>query len=268
MSAATAGVALALAGTLLQRLIYNPLASPDILGVSSGATVALILISVLTGNMIQTSLWGAALTGSALVLGLLLLLGRRHQFAPATLILTGIALTAGLEAFVQFFLAQGALSNYRILLWLSGSTYRVSGEQSVLFASVIAGLTVIILALSRRLTLISIGRTFAQARGLHTGRTALLMLILVALLCALVTATVGPLAFTGLIAPHMAALCGAQKVKSQLIFAGLAGAVLMIWADWLGQTLIWPSQIAAGTLVSVLGGSYFLGLMLVSRFRK
>ncbi|EDV0150315.1 iron chelate uptake ABC transporter family permease subunit, partial [Salmonella enterica subsp. enterica] len=127
-------VALALAGTLLQRLIYNPLASPDILGVSSGATVALILISVLTGNMIQTSLWGAALTGSALVLGLLLLLGRRHQFAPATLILTGIALTAGLEAFVQFFLAQGALSNYRILLWLSGSTYRVSGEQSVLFA--------------------------------------------------------------------------------------------------------------------------------------
>lgn len=268
LSAAAAGVALALAGTLLQRLIYNPLASPDILGVSSGATVALILISVLTGNMIQTSLWGAALTGSALVLGLLLLLGRRHQFAPATLILTGIALTAGLEAFVQFFLAQGALSNYRILLWLSGSTYRVSGEQSVLFASVIAGLTIIILALSRRLTLISIGRTFAQARGLHTGRTALLMLTLVALLCALVTATVGPLAFTGLIAPHMAALCGAQKVKSQLIFAGLAGAVLMIWADWLGQTLIWPSQIAAGTLVSVLGGSYFLGLMLVSRFRK
>ena len=72
----------------------------------------------------------------------------------------------------------------------------------------------------------------------YTGRTALLILTLAALLCALVTATVGPLAFTGMIAPHMAALCGAQKVKSQLIFSGQAGAVLMICADWPGQTLI------------------------------
>ncbi|QCJ70563.1 Fe(3+)-hydroxamate ABC transporter permease FhuB [Providencia heimbachae] len=268
LTALMAGIALAIAGTLLQRLIYNPLASPDILGVSSGATVSLIMVSMLLGTTIQTSLWGVALLGSLFVLALLLLLGRRHQFAPASLILIGISLTACLEAFVQFFLAQGTLSNYRILLWLSGSTYRVNSQQSLLFATAIIILVILTLSLHRWLTLLSIGRAFSQARGLHAGRATMLLLGLVALLCALVTATVGPLAFIGLVAPHMAALLGAQKVKSQLIFGGLLGATLMVWADGLGQMVIYPSQIAAGTLVAILGGSYFLILMMINRFRS
>lgn len=267
LTALMAGIALAIAGTLLQRLIYNPLASPDILGVSSGATVSLIIVSMILGTTIQTSLWGVALLGSLLVLALLLLLGRRHQFAPASLILIGISLTACLEAFVQFFLAQGTLSNYRILLWLSGSTYRVNDQQAILFAIAIILLVIVTLSLNRWLTLLSIGRAFSQARGLHAGRATMLLLGLVALLCALVTATVGPLAFIGLVAPHMAALLGAQKVKSQLILGSLLGATLMVWADWLGQIVIYPSQIAAGTLVAILGGSYFLALMVINRFR-
>ena len=267
LTALIAGIALSVAGTLLQRLIYNPLASPDILGVSSGATVSLILVSMILGTTIQTSLWGVALLGSLLVLALLLLLGRRHQFAPASLILIGISLTACLEAFVQFFLAQGTLSNYRILLWLSGSTYRVNDQQAILFSIIVVLLVIVTLSLSRWLTLLSIGRAFSQARGLHAGKATMLLLGLVALLCALVTATVGPLAFIGLVAPHMAALLGAQKVKSQLILGSLLGATLMVWADWLGQLIIYPSQIAAGTLVAILGGSYFLALMVINRFR-
>ncbi|MGJ3352133.1 Fe(3+)-hydroxamate ABC transporter permease FhuB [Providencia sp. Je.9.19] len=267
LTALIAGIALSVAGTLLQRLIYNPLASPDILGVSSGATVSLIMVSMILGTTIQTSLWGVALLGSLLVLALLLLLGRRHQFAPASLILIGISLTACLEAFVQFFLAQGTLSNYRILLWLSGSTYRVNDQQAILFSIIVVLLVIVTLSLSRWLTLLSIGRAFSQARGLHAGKATMLLLGLVALLCALVTATVGPLAFIGLVAPHMAALLGAQKVKSQLILGSLLGATLMVWADWLGQLIIYPSQIAAGTLVAILGGSYFLALMVINRFR-
>ncbi len=267
LTALIAGIALSVAGTLLQRLIYNPLASPDILGVSSGATVSLIMVSMILGTTIQTSLWGVALLGSLLVLALLLLLGRRHQFAPASLILIGISLTACLEAFVQFFLAQGTLSNYRILLWLSGSTYRVNDQQAILFSIIVVLLVIVTLSLSRWLTLLSIGSAFSQARGLHAGKATMLLLGLVALLCALVTATVGPLAFIGLVAPHMAALLGAQKVKSQLILGSLLGATLMVWADWLGQLIIYPSQIAAGTLVAILGGSYFLALMVINRFR-
>lgn len=267
LTALFAGVALAIAGVILQRLIYNPLASPDILGVSSGATFALVFSSLILGSTLQTSQWGTALLGSGVVMIILLVLGKRHQYAPASLILTGIALTASLEAFIQFFLAKGSLSSYKILLWLSGSTYRVTEQQAIYFALAIIFIVGVVLLLTRWLALISISRSFALARGLHTAQASIILLIIVSLLCALVTSTVGPIAFIGLVAPHMAVLIGAQKIKSQLILSGLIGATLMVWADWLGQILIYPAQIAAGTLVAILGGSYFLCLMLLNRNR-
>ncbi|EGQ9324851.1 Fe(3+)-hydroxamate ABC transporter permease FhuB [Vibrio cholerae] len=267
LTALFAGVGLAIAGTLLQRLIYNPLASPDILGVSSGATFALVFASLFLGQSLQSTHWMTALLGSAAVLVVLLLFGRRHHYAPSSLILTGIAITALLEALVQFTLAKGTGDSYQILLWLSGSTYRVSGEQALLLSVGVVGLTLLALGLSRWLTLISIGRGFATARGLSASRASLVLLILVALLCALVTATMGPVSFVGLIAPHMAMMLGAQRASSQLLFAALVGGTLMLWADWLGQALLFPSQIAAGTLVAIIGGSYFLLLLLSQRAR-
>ncbi|EKT56259.1 Fe(3+)-hydroxamate ABC transporter permease FhuB [Providencia sneebia] len=267
LAALFAGLALSIAGVLLQRIIYNPLASPDILGVSSGASAALVLTSLLLGTAIQTSLSGVALLGSLAVLTLLLILGRRQHYAPASVILTGICLTATLEAFVQFFLAQGTLSSYRILLWLSGSTYRMNGSQALIFAFAVLILCTLTICLSRWLTLLSVSRTFAQGRGLHAQKANILLLVLVALLCALVTSTVGPIAFIGLIAPHMAFLLGAKKAKQQLIIGGLIGAILMLWADWLGQTVIYPAQIAAGIFVAILGGGYFLLLMALNRMK-
>ncbi|EGR4342726.1 TPA: Fe(3+)-hydroxamate ABC transporter permease FhuB [Vibrio cholerae] len=267
LTALFAGVGLAIAGTLLQRLIYNPLASPDILGVSSGATFALVFASLFLGQSLQSTHWMTALLGSAAVLVVLLLLGRRHHYAPSSLILTGIAITALLEALVQFTLAKGTGDSYQILLWLSGSTYRVTGEQALLLSVGVVGLTLLALGLSRWLTLISIGRGFASARGLSASRASLVLLILVALLCALVTATMGPVSFVGLIAPHMAMMLGAQRAPSQLLLAALVGGTLMLWADWLGQALLFPAQIAAGTLVAIIGGSYFLLLLLSQRAR-
>ncbi|EKF9407466.1 Fe(3+)-hydroxamate ABC transporter permease FhuB [Vibrio cholerae] len=267
LTALFAGVGLAIAGTLLQRLIYNPLASPDILGVSSGATFALVFASLFLGQSLQSTHWMTALLGSAAVLVVLLLLGRRHHYAPSSLILTGIAITALLEALVQFTLAKGTGDSYQILLWLSGSTYRVTGEQALLLSVGVVGLTLLALGLSRWLTLISIGCGFATARGLSASRASLILLILVALLCALVTATMGPVSFVGLIAPHMAMMLGAQRAPSQLLLAALVGGTLMLWADWLGQALLFPAQIAAGTLVAIIGGSYFLLLLLSQRAR-
>lgn len=213
LAALFAGIALAIAGVILQRLIYNPLASPDILGVSSGATFSLVFSSLILGSTLQTSQWGIALLGSCVVMIILLILGKKHQYAPASLILTGIALTASLEAFIQFFLAKGSLSSYKILLWLSGSTYRVNSEQALYFAFAITLIVGCVFLLTRWLALISISRSFASARGLHTERASIILLIIVSLLCALVTSTVGPIAFIGLVAPHMAALLGAQKLN-------------------------------------------------------
>ncbi|MFA0085760.1 Fe(3+)-hydroxamate ABC transporter permease FhuB [Vibrio sp. 10N.261.51.F12] len=262
------GIGLAIAGTLLQRLIYNPLASPDILGVSSGATFALVFSSLFLSQSVLGAQWGVALFGSLSVLIVLLLLGKKHQFAPSSLILTGIAITALLEAMVQFCLARGTTDSYEILLWLSGSTYRVTDTQASSLALGVIVLSIISVSLSRWLSLISIGRDFTKGRGLSVNGASLVLLSIVALMCALVTSTMGPVSFVGLVAPHMAMLIGAQKPHQQLFVSCLIGGTLMIWADWIGQVALFPTQIAAGTLVAILGGSYFLILMLVSRIKR
>lgn len=268
VTALFAGIALAIAGTILQRILYNPLASPDILGVSSGATFALIISTLFLTSSVLTAHWSVALMGSLIVLALLLMLGKRHNFSPASVILTGIALSALLSALVQFFLIKGSAESYQILLWLSGSTYRVTGQKSLFLAFFVSILALSSIALSRWLTLISIGREFSNARGLKAEYANLVLLIIVALMCAIVTSTMGPVSFVGLVAPHMAILAGAQKAKYQLLIASLIGATLMLWADWLGQVILYPAQVAAGTLVAIIGSGYFLVLMMLQRFRN
>ncbi len=267
ISAISVGVALSVAGIILQRIVYNPLASPDILGVSSGATFAIIITGVMVGSVLAAFNWGVAFLGSLTVLMLLLIIGKRSHFNPSNFVLSGIALSALLQALVQFALAQGSGESYKILLWLTGSTYRVTSTSALMLLIAVLVLLAIVFALSRWLTLISIGRAFSDARGLNPSSANTILLLIVALLCAFSTATVGPVSFVGLVAPHMAMMLGARKVKEQLFVGSLIGATLMVWADWLGQIAIYPSQIAAGTLVAIIGSTYFLFLMLKSKFR-
>ncbi|HCE3305674.1 TPA: Fe(3+)-hydroxamate ABC transporter permease FhuB [Vibrio parahaemolyticus] len=267
ISAISVGVALSIAGIILQRIVYNPLASPDILGVSSGATFAIIITGVMVGSVLAAFNWGVAFLGSLTVLILLLIIGKRSHFNPSNFVLSGIALSALLQALVQFALAQGSGESYKILLWLTGSTYRVTSTSALVLLISVLVLLAIVFALSRWLTLISIGRAFSNARGLNPSSANTILLVIVALLCAFSTATVGPVSFVGLVAPHMAMMLGARKVKEQLFVGSLIGATLMVWADWLGQIAIYPSQIAAGTLVAIIGSTYFLFLMLKSKFR-
>lgn len=261
VTAACAGVGMAVAGLILQRLIRNPLASPDILGMSAGATLTLVLYTVFVGGSIHEAGPVLAFAGSAGVLAILLLLGRRTHYAPGIMILVGISLGALIEAVVHFVLAKGSEQAYTILGWLSGSTYRVSDAKALWFAAGTAVLFVVALSTARWLTLISAGDHIALARGLDTGRARLVLLILACALCALVTAVMGPVAFVGLLAPHVATLMGARKVWPQLWLAPLSGMVLMIFSDWLGWAMLYPKQMPAGTIAAILGGSYFIFLL-------
>lgn len=261
VAALSAGIGLAVAGVILQRLIRNPLASPDILGLSAGATLTLVLTATLLGGSIRDAGPVVAFGGCLLILLVLFWLGRRHNYAPAILALMGISLAAMLDAVVQFSLARGGQDTTAIVGWLAGSTYQVTASQSLallfgtLLMAVLAGLG------HRSLTLISVSDSFAASRGLDVSKTRLGLLFLASLLCAQVTSVLGPIAFIGLLAPHMATLFGARKVLPQLIFAAVFGATLMIFADWLGRVAIYPMQLPAGVLASVVGGSYFIWLL-------
>ncbi|TKF03529.1 Fe(3+)-hydroxamate ABC transporter permease FhuB [Vibrio kanaloae] len=265
LTAIFAGGGLAVAGVILQRLVYNPLASPDILGVSAGAVLTLIFSSLFMGYSIHSLSPWIAFLGSAMALCLLLFLGKKHQFAPSILILTGISLTAVLEALVQFSLTRVGEGKYTLLAWLAGSTYRVEPESATIMAIVITVCIGAAVLLSRWVTLIATGRQFASARGLNISIAYASLLCIVAILCSVVTTTMGPVAFVGLLAPHIAAMVGARLVRKQIILSFLIGAALMLFANWLGQVVVFPAQLAAGTLVSIIGGSYFIFLLLKSR---
>jgi iron complex transport system permease protein len=265
LTALAAGMGMALAGAILQRLLRNPLASPDIMGMSQGATLTLVASVVLWGGSIFDSGAGGAFVGSSMVLLLLIILGRRHDFSPGIMALVGISIAALMDALVQFLLASGSDAAFAILNWLNGSTYRVAAEDALFLFTAVLMILGVSLLLHRWLTLISAGDGIAAARGLAVGRARLVLLTIAALLTALVTAIIGPVAFVGLLAPHMASLLGARSARDQIAISALAGAGLMLLSDWLARTLIYPAQLPAGMVASVLGGVYFIALLTRSR---
>lgn len=259
------GAGMAVSGVIMQRLIHNPLASPDLLGVSAGAVFALVGTSTLLGWRIGELGPLVAFAGSISVLLFLLLLGRHFRFAPAPMILTGVALSAFIETLIQGVLMKGTEEVYDILRWLAGSTYRVTQEQAWVLMLGVSVLIMISLMLHRWLSLMSMGRSIAAARGVNASRTFVLLLILAVSLCSWVTAIVGPIAFVSIVAPHLASLLGARRVRMQLFLSALLGAGFLQLADWLGQVVIYPNQIAAGTMAAIIGGICFIVLLLKNR---
>jgi ABC-type Fe3+-siderophore transport system permease subunit len=268
LAALASGIGLAVAGVILQRLLRNPLASPDMLGISAGATLALLVVSGMTGLLVQQVGGSVACIGCLLVLGLLYILGRSRQFAPGYLALVGIALSALLDGLVQFILAKGDVNAYAVLGWLVGSTYKVQAGQSVMLCVAVVLLTVLACVFHRGLTLFSIGDPMAHGRGLHLASMRLFYLTLVALFCAVITTIVGPIIFLGLLMPHMAHRLGARTVHEQILIAAALGAVMMLLADWIGQVIIFPYQLPAGLCASIISGSYFIGLLLWQRHQQ
>lgn len=261
MVALLAGIGLAFAGTVIQRISNNPMASPEVLGISSGAALALVL-GTLTGVAIereQQMLLGTL--GAASVTGLVWLMGRRHNFAPTQTLLTGIALSAGLDALLRIAMSSGHDNAAALLTWLSGSTYLVSLGDMWLLAGGVCLVGILALSLHRWVTLVSLGEVTATSLGLNATMVRLVLLLIVAALTTLCTIVIGPLSFIGLLAPHMARSLHQYRAIPQMITAALLGAIIMVTADWIGRTLWFPWQFPAGLLASLIGGGYFLYLM-------
>lgn len=261
MVALLAGIGLAFAGTVIQRISNNPMASPEVLGISSGAALALVL-GTLTGLAIereQQMLLGTF--GAASVTGLVWLMGRRHNFAPTQTLLTGIALSAGLDALLRIAMSSGHDNAAALLTWLSGSTYLVSLNDMWLLAGGVCLVGALALSLHRWIALINLGEVSATSLGLNATLVRLALLLIVAALTTLCTIVIGPLSFIGLLAPHMARSLHQYRAIPQMLTAALLGAIIMVAADWIGRTLWFPWQFPAGLLASLIGGGYFLYLM-------
>ncbi|MGL6568724.1 Fe(3+)-hydroxamate ABC transporter permease FhuB [Aeromonas caviae] len=258
LAAGAAGVLLALAGTLLQRVSNNPMASPELLGVSGGTFMGVIAAALLLPALPQPMMLLGGLVGAFACLLLLVLINRRNGFQPERILLSGIAITALFEPLQTIALANGDLRVQQLLSWMSGSTYYVT--QPVALALVVLALLMLAACLlaSRWLDLMPMGPAVATALGIHLGRAQLTILLLVAVLTASATMVIGPLSFAGLLAPHLARLMGLVRARWHLLGAAGCGALLMVSADWIGQQILFPQEVPVGLVSTLLGGAYFM----------
>ncbi len=263
LSAAATGVMLATAGVLIQTITHNPMASPEVLGVSSGSAVGVLL------SVILLAVFGLPISlGSMLVAGtlgalavLLLILWLARSLNPAHLLLVGIAISALMNGILSIIKLSGDPRLQAILSWLSGTTYSAKPETVWWLMGISVVLAVASCLLIQPLRALSLGSTVARGIGVNLRLSQLTIMIVIAGLSTASTLAVGPLSFIGLMVPHLATSLGAVQLQRQLPLAMLLGAGLMIVADWLGRYVIFPYEIPAGTIASIIGGLYFLILM-------
>ncbi|MBY5330612.1 Fe(3+)-hydroxamate ABC transporter permease FhuB [Rhizobium leguminosarum] len=263
LAALTSGAMLAVAGSILQRLTGNEMASPEVLGISAGATfgVAIALFAVAPGFSGQ---FAFAVAGAISVLFVIFVSSRRSAFAPERVLLAGIALSAMVDAVVGVLSSTGDPRAVLLMRWMSGSTYLIDGSTAAMEVALGAVLITVSLAARRWLDILPLGPSPSAAVGIPLAKSRFALFGLAGLLTAAATLTVGPLSFIGLMGPHLAREAGLARALPQMVGAALIGGGLMVAADFVGRTIVSPYQIPAG-LVSALIGAPFLMLMMRKR---
>ncbi|MBL4835691.1 MAG: Fe(3+)-hydroxamate ABC transporter permease FhuB [Pseudomonas sp.] len=261
LAAAGAGIMLAIAGTIIQRISGNPMASPELLGISGGSAIALMASIFLLRSPDNVTLITAGTVGALAALAVLVVLNRRSGYIPERLLLTGVAITALFDAVRSIVLSGGDPRGQQVVAWLSGSTYYVDLSSGVFIALVAIVVMAATRPLARWLDILPLGAATASSLGIGLNASRLLLLVLIALLTACATLVIGPLSFVGLLAPHLARLLGFGRAREHMLGAALIGALLMILADWMGRQALFPHEIPAGLVASLIGGAYFIWSM-------
>ncbi|WP_415422301.1 Fe(3+)-hydroxamate ABC transporter permease FhuB [Serratia marcescens] len=261
LSALAAGMMLAVAGTLIQKLTGNPMASPEVLGISSGAAFGVVMMLFMVPGDAFVWLLPAGSLGAAVTLLIIMIAAGRGGFSTERMLLAGIALSTAFTTVIFLLLASGDPRMGGLLTWLSGSTYSVEPAQALRTALVAAGLMILAPLCRRWLTILPLGGATARSVGIALTPARLTILLLAATMTAMATLTVGPLSFVGLMAPHMARMLGFRRALPQMVIAALLGGLLMVFADWCGRMLLFPYQIPAGLLATFIGAPYFVYLL-------
>jgi iron complex transport system permease protein len=253
------GAAFGISGAVFQSMLRNPLASPDIIGVSSGASAAAVVC------ILVFRLSGAAISAVAVVAGiataaLIYALSRGGTFSGGRLILVGIGVGAMLNSVISYLLLRA--SQYDVpgaMRWLSGSLNGIRKEELIPLALAMLVLCPILLILEGRLKIIELGDHKAAALGVHADRTRLLLVLCAVGLVAFATAVTGPIAFVAFLSGPIAKRMTGDGSPS-LLASALTGAALTLGADLLGQ-FAFDTKFPVGVITGIVGAPYLLFLL-------
>lgn len=278
-----AGALFALSGAILQNITRNPLADPSLIGVSQGASLAVVISIVLFPSVSQKllptlpvilqaiyrpmiALAGALLAATGIYMISLKNGTKKNQVTDANtlrFILTGIGIASFIAAMIAAMLTYGQINQAQAALnWLSGSMY-ASNWQNVclLFVALLCCLPYLFL-LSRDMSVLRMGHVVATGLGVPTRRSLRLLIMMSVVLAAFGVAVVGPLSFVGLLAPHLTKRLFRTSINHQLWLSALVGAFMVALADLIGRTIVAPFQIPAGLITVIIGVPFFFVLML------
>ncbi|MEM7058149.1 MAG: iron ABC transporter permease [Pseudomonadota bacterium] len=266
------GIALALSGAALQGLLRNPLAEPGLIGVSAGASLGAVGAIVLGAavaeflpDVLRTLLIPiAAFIGGAAVIAILFTIVHLAQSSSAiTLILAGVAINAIVAAAIGVLIYVSDDQQLRDLtFWTMGSLGTADRALIILVAVLVAVMIPVFLLQSRALDLLQLGERAAFHTGLDVERTRLMIAFATALAVGAVTAAAGPVGFIGLVAPHIARLVVGSQHNLLLPVAALVGVSLVLAADLGARLAIPPQEPPIGLATSLIGGPFFLWLLL------
>jgi iron complex transport system permease protein len=256
------GLSFGMAGVAFQIMLRNPLASPDIIGISSGASAAAvfaIVLLALKGPVVSLFAVGGGIFVALLVYGL----SFRNGVAGTRLILVGIGASAMLESLLAYTLTQAPDWNLQeALRWLTGSLNGVQLAQATPLLAALALFGGALLLCSRDLDLLRMGDDMASALGVRVSRTRVLVIVSAVGLIATATAVTGPIAFVAFLSGPIAARLAGPR-QSLLIPAALVGALLVLAADYAGQFLL-PGRYPVGVVTGALGAPYLIYLIVRS----
>ncbi|MFC5180835.1 FecCD family ABC transporter permease [Actinomadura harenae] len=253
-----AGAALGLAGALMQALTRNPLADPGLLGINVGASAAVVTaISFLGVTSFSGYVW-FAFAGAGIVAVLLYGIGGGRRATPARLTLAGAAVSAALASYVSAVELLDTASLDRMRFWTVGSLAAAQASTVRTVAPFVLVGVVLAVALARPLNTLAMGDDTARALGARPALVRGAGIAAVTLLCGAATAACGPVAFLGLMVPHLVRAVTGPDLRFLLPYSALAAPVLMLTADVLGRVVARPGEVPVGVLTVVLGGPFFL----------
>ncbi len=254
------GMAFGVSGAIFQSLARNPLASPDIIGVTAGATLAAVLIIVVLGSSsltVATAALGGALAAAAATY----LLAYRRGVSGYRFVLVGIGIHTFLSALTFYLLTRAEIYEVqRALVWLTGSLNGRGWEHVRPVGVALVALFPLTLALGRRLRLLEMGDEVARGLGVRVEAARGGLILAGVALAAVATASAGPVAFVALVAPQIARLLVAAG-GATLLPAALVGAAITLIADLVGRRLFAPVELPVGVITAVVGAPYLLWLL-------
>ena len=255
-----AGACLAVSGALFQSLVENPLVSPDIIGINTGAAACAMAILLVGAN--PSLLPVAAFAGALATAALIFVLSWRRGISGSRLVLVGIGVNALLAAVITFLLVRFPIEQVSAAAtWQAGTLAAASWSEVLVLVLGLAVLFPAAFVLARRLQVLQLGDDAAGSLGLAVERCRVGVIVVGSGLAAVVVAVVGPLGFVALLVPHVARSLAGTLTGGVLALTALLGAVMLLSADLVAQRLFAPTVLPAGVVTAAIGGPFLLVIL-------